>query len=251
MKKTWGWENIHKGCGGNQCRLNCINNIRMHLNMYSEALSTAIFRKDNTRSKSWWLSAFYSLIIQSMVRTGLLQLTRTGASIYPTLGNHPVRRIQQYMHLGVRLFIASSGIRDPLMKDYSALPSSSQEEEQANRNYQAAQEATRRDSWGVHGIKSSADFLRTIFEDEGGPLEEPPKTTTDPPTTLLESNDDTLRKSNEYEEFDDDSHGHDNLQLPSRPLKSRENASLVFRGPETISQIFKRCATKSSSSSGK
>jgi hypothetical protein len=185
MEKTWGWGGIHKGCGENQCRLNCINDIRMHLNMYSDALSTVIFRKENTRSKSWWLSAFYSLTIQSMVRAALLQLTRP--SVVSTLGNRPDRRNQQYMHLGVRLFIAGSGTHDPLMRDYSALPTSSGAEEKTNKNFQAAQEATRQDSWGGHGINSSADFLRTIFEDEGGPLEEPLKTTTDPPTTLPES----------------------------------------------------------------
>jgi hypothetical protein len=157
----------------------------MHLNMYSEALSTAIFRKENTRSKSWWLSAFYSLTIQSMVRAALLQLTRPPVSQMPS--NRQVRGIQQYMHLGVRLFIASSSIRDPFMKDYSALPASSQEEKQANKKYQTARKATRQDSWGVHGINSSADFLKMIFEDGGAPLEELPPTTADPTTTPPES----------------------------------------------------------------
>jgi hypothetical protein len=91
------------------------------------------------------------------------------------------------MHLGVRLFIASSSIRDPFMKDYSALPASSQEEKQANKKYQTARKATRQDSWGVHGINSSADFLKMIFEDGGAPLEELPPTTADPTTTPPES----------------------------------------------------------------
>jgi hypothetical protein len=174
MKKMFEWESIHKGCEGTQCRLHCINNIHVHLNTYSEALSTVIFKKDNMRSKCCWLSVFYSLIIQSMVRIGLLGLiTRTEKHAYA--GIRRAKRIQQYMHLGVRLFIASSSIYDPLMRDYSALPTSAGAEEKASRNHQAAQKATRQDSWGVHGIKSSADFLRTIFEDEGGPLEEPPK----------------------------------------------------------------------------
>jgi hypothetical protein len=196
---------MHKGCKGIQCRLNCINNIHMHLNTYSEALLTVTFKKENMRHKCSWLSAFYSLIIQSMVRSGLLELSE----IFPfaRFGARQSKSIEQYMHIGLRLFIASSGIHDPLMRDYSAIPISSGAEEKANGNYQAARKATRQESWGLRGIKSSADFLRTIFEDEGGPLEEPPKTSTDPRTTLLESNDHTLRNPDEY---DDDSNSHDN-----------------------------------------
>jgi hypothetical protein len=274
MKQMFGWKGIHKSCEGIQCRLDCINNIHMHLNTYSEALSTVIFKKENMRSKFWWLSAFYSLIIQSMVRIGLLELTtRTGIyaeSEYLSkisaikilkeqvdwhkeekytleqekdtrqrvglflaerdqkwLDNYPntislllqrlkdakeevrtlraqyydwysadeegnptdfeerynficnfgsscrrAKAIQQYMYLGVRLFIASSGIHDPLMKDYSACPASSAKEEKTNEKYQAAQMAVRRDSWERHGILSSGDFLKIIFEDRAEPLEE-------------------------------------------------------------------------------
>jgi hypothetical protein len=78
------------------------------------------------------------------------------------------------------------------MKNYSKFPASSREEEQANEHYRAAQKATRKDSWAVHGICSSADFLKSIFEDEGDPLEDPAQTSSDP-RTYLESNDDVLR----------------------------------------------------------
>jgi hypothetical protein len=145
----------------------------MHLNTYSEALSTVIFKKENMRSKCSWLSAFYSLIIQSMVRIGLLELTtRTGIYAEPSSSSRRAKVIQQYMHLGVRLFIASSGIHDPLMKDYSACPASSSKEEKTNQNYHAAQMAVRRDSWELHGILSSGHCLKRIFEDRGEPLEE-------------------------------------------------------------------------------
>ena len=186
IEKRLDSRTTHRLCPGRQCQLDYINNVHVHVDMYSEALSTLFFKKGSMRSKDWWLSTFYSLVIQSMVRIGLLEIAK-GRAKGDSLATRQVKAIQQYMHLGVRLFIASSGIHDPLMRDYSSLPTSSGAEEKANRNYQAAQEATRQNSWGVHGIKSSADFLRTIFEDEGGPPEEPPQK---PTQTLLE-----LRKS--------------------------------------------------------
>jgi hypothetical protein len=173
IEKRFDLGTIHRLCPGRQYQLDYTNNVYMHLDMYSEALSTLFFKKGSMRSKDWWLSTFYSLIIRSMVRIGLLEIAK-GRAKGEILATRQVKAIKQYMHLGVRLFIAGSGIHDPLMRDYSALLTSS------GTDYQAAQEATRQDSWGVHGIKSSADFLRTIFEDEGGPLEEPPKNTTDP-----------------------------------------------------------------------
>jgi hypothetical protein len=60
-----------------------------------------------------------------------------------------------------------------------------------------------------------------------------PKENTDPRTTFLEF-DDTVRDS---DECDDGFDSHDNLQLPSRPLKSRGNASLVLGSLERVGQV--------------
>ncbi|KAF5876817.1 putative r3h domain protein [Botrytis fragariae] len=62
---------------------------------YIEQLSKDFFKKENLRGKTWWLSVFYSLVIQTLVRAFMKTIN---------------------LHLAVRLFIATSGAHDPLAR---------------------------------------------------------------------------------------------------------------------------------------
>jgi hypothetical protein len=113
---------------------------------------------------SWWLSAFYSFCIQSRVRKVLsliesLRPKRHDAHLTSTY----------YLHRVVRLFIASSGVHDPLPQNYpDEVPSGLTEEAISYiENIMIAQAAVERDGWASAGIKSSEDYLRLIFEDDG------------------------------------------------------------------------------------
>ena len=114
------------------------------------------------RSKSWRLSIFYSFCIQSLVRKALINIVGVGGSINASLG------AKKYLHLAIRLFIASSSTYDPLIRNFSA-DSSSLGDEDASRveDYKLAQYASQRETWESIGVKSTADYLKQIFEDDG------------------------------------------------------------------------------------
>jgi hypothetical protein len=114
------------------------------------------------RSKSWRLAIFYSFCIQSIVRKALINLVGIGGSIDACL------RAKQYLHLAVRLFVASSGIHDPLMRSFSAEPENLPDEEASRvEDYRLAQYASQQKEWASIGVLSSADYLKYIFEDDG------------------------------------------------------------------------------------
>jgi hypothetical protein len=136
------------------------------LEKYLAELSSVFFKKENMRSKSWRLSIFYSLCIQSIVRKALINLLGNGESANASLG------AKQYLHLAVRLFIASSGIQDPLMRNFSAeLENLPDDEASRNEDYRLAQYSTQQKIWPSIGVTSSADYLKYIFEDDGNDMD--------------------------------------------------------------------------------
>lgn len=114
------------------------------------------------RNKSWRLSIFYSFCIQSLVRKALINLVGIGGSINASLG------AKKYLHLAIRLFIASSSTYDPLTRNFSA-ESNNLGDEEASRveDYKLAQYASQREIWESIGVTSTADYLKQIFEDDG------------------------------------------------------------------------------------
>jgi hypothetical protein len=115
---------------------------------------------------SWWLSAFYSLIIQGFVRRALMDILST------QLTGRDFQGVTQYLHLAVRLFIAISGNFDPIVPDSSSEPTSSTEDNQEETNYGLARIAVRWLEWETLGIAGSAEYLRKLFEDVGDVLVE-------------------------------------------------------------------------------
>jgi hypothetical protein len=108
-------EELHILCEGFYCNVNCIAHLTSALTFYLDELSRVFFKK-NMRNKSWWLSAFYSLCIQSKVRRCLIELITAEPRSKETLG------AKQYLQLAVRLFVGSSGVYDPLVQVFSSEP---------------------------------------------------------------------------------------------------------------------------------
>jgi hypothetical protein len=104
----------HGTCVKSVYRFDYITNLSLHLRLYLEELSRVFFNKENMRTKEgWWLSTFYSLCIQAIVQRVLLRLNKNTSP-----SNELATR--QYLHLAIRLFAASSGSYDPLMRDYAS-----------------------------------------------------------------------------------------------------------------------------------
>src|ERR1700709_2307950 len=91
----------HQACSLTGCQIECLAIFHVHLSRYLDELSRVFFRKENMRDvPAWWLSGFYSLCIQSIVRRALIIIIgckTAGDSSSSCLGP------QQFLHLAVRL----------------------------------------------------------------------------------------------------------------------------------------------------
>ncbi|KAM0165078.1 hypothetical protein ACHAPG_000329 [Botrytis cinerea] len=167
-----GFENSHEACEMSICKVDCIRDLELQVEQYLDELSRVIFLKENMRNRFWWLSAFYSLCIQGVVRQALILLfsnDHNKASEIEELGS------AQYLHIAIRLFSVSSGSHDPLIQDWTSRPTSPSVENGAPsiEDYKNAQSAINQSQWKVKGIKKSGNYLKKLFEDNGGPLAEP------------------------------------------------------------------------------
>lgn len=155
-----------------ECIVQCISDLETHLKMFLTELSRVFFKKDNLKNKNWWLSAFYSFCIQSIIRRALIQLTERQEHIsLDTRWTEPrwiEQRwaLKQYLYLPLRLFIATSGTLDPLTEKYPFGSHIKPEDSEL------AKQAVKHDRWKSNGISGSLQYLQTLFEDKGEALPE-------------------------------------------------------------------------------
>ncbi|KAF7954411.1 hypothetical protein EAE96_005533 [Botrytis aclada] len=165
------FKNSHEACELSTCKVDCIQDLELQVEQYLDELSRVIFLKENMRNRFWWLSAFYSLCIQGVVRQALILLSSNNhneASMIEKMSS------TQYLHIAVRLFSVSSGAHDPLIQDWSsqrAFPSA-EAGTPSIQDYQNAQVAISQSQWKLKGIKKSGNYLKKMFEDNGGSLAE-------------------------------------------------------------------------------
>jgi hypothetical protein len=162
----------HQSCGPTLCRVECIAILNAHLKRYLEELSKAFsLGKDLPNKNSWWLSGFYSLCIQSVVRKALLNLDIPSVSSNSTKYGHLACR--EYLYLPVRLFIAMFGSYDPLIGAPPAVSNSSGEYvgRPHPQEYISARLAVRQADWLSRGISGSSDYLKELFEDNNEVLQ--------------------------------------------------------------------------------
>jgi hypothetical protein len=129
------------------------------LEVCAEKISAEIFKKENLRNETWWMSAFYSFCIQSVVRKGLMILERQS-----TDAGHETFQAAEHFRLPARLFSAIFGGYDPLNQDLSAKPLSSAYEFSRIEDLKAAQTVLKQDLWPKKGLACSGDYLRYLFE---------------------------------------------------------------------------------------
>jgi hypothetical protein len=157
----------HRACAQSQCTIECISNLTLHLEVYLKKFSRVILSKEALQSnRAWWLSTFYSLCIQSLVRSCLIAIVEG----YATSERTPnVIGAQRSLHLALRLFIASSGGHDPLVLTWTRETMSSSRPEEAGRaaHYKLAQSAVQQSTWHDRKIRNSRDYLNMIFKDDG------------------------------------------------------------------------------------
>lgn len=158
----------HQVCPWPSCKVTCLANLNLHSTQYLDELDSVFFNKERQHNRqAWWLSAFYSFCIQGLVRKALIDLM----SIQNIGADSCSAR--QYLYLAIRLFIAVSGNYDPLVKNLTAsLVSPSADNSRAVRyeHYERAQLAVQHLYWESKGIHSSADYLKQLFEDDGGDI---------------------------------------------------------------------------------
>ncbi|KAF7870408.1 hypothetical protein EAF04_004153 [Stromatinia cepivora] len=171
-KALGGFEGSHEACEFSICKVDCVRNIELQIEQYLDELSRVVFMKENMRSRVWWLSAFYSLCIQGVIRQFLILLSSSGQN---RVSKNEELSSAQYLHIAVRLFTVSSGNHDPLIKDWSSELAFTSPDGGAPsiEDYQNAQLAIRQLDWRLKGIKKSGNYLKRLFEDNGGTLAEP------------------------------------------------------------------------------
>ncbi|KAF7889642.1 uncharacterized protein EAF02_002057 [Botrytis sinoallii] len=167
-----GFEHSHEACELSICKVDCIRDLELQIEQYLDELSRVIFLKENMRNRFWWLSAFYSLCIQGVVRQALVLLS---SNDHNEISGIEKSSSAQYLHIAIRLFSVSSGSHDPLIQDWSsqlAFPPAGVGAPSVE-DYQIAQSAINQSQWKFKGIKKSGNYLKNLFEDNGGPLAEP------------------------------------------------------------------------------
>ncbi|KAF7898423.1 hypothetical protein EAF00_004869 [Botryotinia globosa] len=167
-----GFEHSHEVCESSVCKVDCIRDLELQIEQYLDELSRVIFLKENMRNRFWWLSAFYSLCIQGVVRQALVLLS---SKDHNETSGVEKSTFAQYLHIAVRLFSVSSGTHDPLIQDWSSQLafSSAGIGVPSGEDYRNAQSATNQSQWKFQGIKKSGNYLKKLFEDNGSPLAEP------------------------------------------------------------------------------
>ena len=92
---------------------------------------------------------------------------------------------QRYLHIPLRLFIASSGTYDPLARDLLSFSG-------ANDDHEQARLAVGYGEWCSSGVGDSGSYLKRLFEDDGSPI----------PTTCNHDHE-TEREEEQFENRDD------------------------------------------------
>lgn len=152
----------HAYCHDESCKVQCTLDFEQNITLYLDELSRVFFKKENLKTRSgYWTSAFYSFCIQAIVRKVLLELLRERMAIavsnYASVDESAFKASEQFLHLAINLFIASSGTYDPLTTNYSGIKLGHASDDEDIVLLQQALGGP---------IRSSADYLRKLFEIE-------------------------------------------------------------------------------------
>jgi hypothetical protein len=166
---------LHQSCSGSDCQFLCFDNLHRDLTAYLNELDRVFFLKENMHNREpWWLSAFYSFCIQGLVRRGLIDLLTT----QPTGLNHYAAA--QHLHLAIRMFSVIMK-HDPLIDESSFITQSHVTGYPATGrrdHFREARLAVQQANWESNGIRSSAEYLKQLFEVDGASFRQTGPTST-------------------------------------------------------------------------
>ncbi|TAQ85316.1 hypothetical protein B7494_g6354 [Chlorociboria aeruginascens] len=164
-------KSTHDACKPPNCLVDCILHLESQISSYIDDLSQVIFKKENRKDpKKWWLSTFYSLCVQSFVRMGLIILVDDSTSDKESA---QIFNTNQYLWLAVRLFGVGSATYDPLVASLSSKAvSDSSEDKKFESCHELAKASVKSKLWEQHGIISSRECLKKLFDDDGTPIAE-------------------------------------------------------------------------------
>lgn len=131
------------------CAIESIQNLEVSLIIFRRELFRVLFQKNNLRHKKrWWLPTFYSLCIQSAVKSLLVQMK--------------VKDAAGYLEYPRRLFIAMSQEYDPIWpRGHPTLDEIADYPEESSLLEARSTFQTAKDEFMV---TSSADMLRKMFD---------------------------------------------------------------------------------------
>ena len=149
---------LHHACKPQRCGLHSIAKLQQSSSRYMDVLHDVMFSKWGlSNHRYWWLAIFYSLCIQSLVRVNLIKLSGRVRSSLENLDQCSDAKL--YLHSFISLFEAASSAYDPITtEDDLSLEEMSE--------IILARIAVNPWHWEEHGIHSSYDHLRRIFDVE-------------------------------------------------------------------------------------
>lgn len=161
-------EDDHIDCKPGLCQIQCIQDLSYYVEAYITELSSVIFHKDNMKDRRWWLSTFYSLLLQSFVRHALVAIEKQLQFGLADDVSAEDLTATQYLHLAAILFTAASAKYDPLLggrlqyalTENSVIPETSVPE----LHHSSARAACEVEKWSEAGIKTSYQFLRRLLQ---------------------------------------------------------------------------------------
>ncbi|TGO51188.1 hypothetical protein BOTNAR_0365g00050 [Botryotinia narcissicola] len=197
-----------KVTSSNFCKDRNVDSLMFAIKRYVEQPSKVFFKKENLRGKTWWLSVFYSLVIQSLVRAIMKAIVGDGGAEIPS-------SINQYLHLAVRLFIVSSGAHGPLVSKPNSSAScdsckrrkfkctrwkpfcdacqyfqcpciysgKSEIDDSEIEDYKVASLSVQHAKWQSYRLNSSGEYLQHLFQDSGQPITHETTINNEPQTT--------------------------------------------------------------------
>lgn len=161
---------MHGFCGTTQeegCRFQCFATLQHHIQQYTSELSKVFFRKKALQSdRRWWLSVFYSLVIQAAVRQTLL-MVHSKINSSALVKDADPNFCSRYCYTVLNIFDAASAGWDPITSDDDLGPLllGSDLEKRLARHVVTAREMKLSSHDHTRDMPlSTFDHLRTLFE---------------------------------------------------------------------------------------
>ncbi|KAI3391833.1 hypothetical protein diail_6710 [Diaporthe ilicicola] len=114
------YHGMHNSCDASSesgCRFKCFADLQLHIKDYTAELSRVLLRKKALQSdRRWWLSVFYSLCFQALVRQTLI-MVQAEVHVESLVNDALLASVKQYCYTAVNILDAASAGWDPISSD--------------------------------------------------------------------------------------------------------------------------------------